>query len=206
VGILYRSSSFPLLLQLHLNTIDKSFIFIYIYVYICIICVCIYGYIYLFNVSHLSIIITNTWDNQLTKRKDLLWLTVLEASSRINWPCCSWVCSKAVHHGRDSWQSKAITLWLGSQRKKKRLDSNYPLQRHTSSDLKACHWASPLKDSTTSQNTKLGTNPLTHFLSEPSLLKWTQWNHMRILRYCGFCRLQTQCLQVFVQVVMDLCI
>lgn len=61
-------------------------------------------------VSQLSITITDTWDNQLTKRKGLFWLAVLEASVQDLSAPSLWAC-----HGTQE-QSKTTQLMARSQR------------------------------------------------------------------------------------------
>jgi hypothetical protein len=69
-------------------------------------------------VSQLSVTVANNGNNQLTEKKVLLWLTVLEVLVHIHWPCC--FRPSMSYHGRSVWYSKTVHLMAGKWKKERR--------------------------------------------------------------------------------------
>lgn len=65
--------------------------------------------------NQLSIGITNTWDNQLFKRKDYFGSQMWRFQSMIGWLHRFRACDEAAHHGGNVWQNRTAP-WPGSQR------------------------------------------------------------------------------------------
>lgn len=65
--------------------------------------------------SQLSITVTKPTDNQLMKRKGLLWVTVRGFSGRLV-ASLLWSCSREVHHRRGAWCSETAPLVAGKEK------------------------------------------------------------------------------------------
>lgn len=89
--------------------------------------------------------VTNIWDNQLTRRKRLFWLTVLEASVRINWTLLLlnlWWCIMIRAHDVGLGEQKHLLHGQeAKERNRKGPESHHLLLRWTPSDMKTFYCA-----------------------------------------------------------------
>jgi hypothetical protein len=103
------------------------------------------------KVCYHFVTITKTWDNQLLKKKDLLWFTVLEVPVH-DWLACCF--GKAAHHGSSVRQNKTVHLITRKQKK----EEGAGVAKSPSSIY--CQWPKDLLQAP--KRATLWTGPLTH--------------------------------------------